>query len=187
MTYGRRRQSGTVLGAGPAPNPMTTETTSPVPPHVEEAVATIAALHAAHHREDRALQKAVSIATSGIAQPATLVIISVAIASWVTLNLALPEFGRSAIESRSFAHRWAAQFAPSASGEGVTGAASTLLRIARTSRRSHAGDNRDSACYPRPAIRPAPASHGAGLVLSRTALTHRAPARFRRARGSFGG
>jgi hypothetical protein len=39
---------------------MTTETTSPVPPHVEEAVATIAALHAAHHREARGLQKAVS-------------------------------------------------------------------------------------------------------------------------------
>jgi uncharacterized membrane protein len=46
---------------------MTTETTSPVPHHVEEAVATIAALHAAHHREAQALQKAVSRATSGIA------------------------------------------------------------------------------------------------------------------------
>ena len=29
-------------------NPMTTETTSPMPPHVEEAVATTAGLHAAH-------------------------------------------------------------------------------------------------------------------------------------------
>jgi hypothetical protein len=48
---------------------MTTETTSPVPPHVEEAVATIAALHAAHHREARGLQKAVSRATSGIDSP----------------------------------------------------------------------------------------------------------------------
>jgi uncharacterized membrane protein len=81
---------------------MTTETTSPVPHHVEEAVATIAALHAAHHREARALQKAVSRATSGIAQPATLILTSFAIASWVTLNLALPEFGRTALDPFPF-------------------------------------------------------------------------------------
>jgi uncharacterized membrane protein len=81
---------------------MTTETTSPVPHHVEEAVATIAALHAAHHREARALQKAVSRATSGIAQPTTLIIITITIASWVTLNLALPEFGHPALDPFPF-------------------------------------------------------------------------------------
>ena len=79
---------------------MTTEKTPPVPHHVEETVATIAALHAAHYREARALQKAVSRATQrGFAQPATLVIlITVAIAGWVTLNLVLPEFGRAALD-----------------------------------------------------------------------------------------
>jgi hypothetical protein len=51
-----------------------------VPHHVEDAVATIAALHAAHHREARALQKAISRATSGIAQPGTLILITLAIA-----------------------------------------------------------------------------------------------------------
>jgi dihydroorotase-like cyclic amidohydrolase len=66
-----------------------------VPHHVEDAVATIAALHAAHHREARALQKAISRATSGIAQPGTLILITLAIAIWVTFNLALPEFGRT--------------------------------------------------------------------------------------------
>jgi uncharacterized membrane protein len=81
---------------------MTTETTSPVPPHVEEAVATIAALHAAHHREARGLQKAVSRATSGIAQPATLILTTVAIVSWVMLNLALPTFGRGALDPFPF-------------------------------------------------------------------------------------
>src|ERR1700733_15944284 len=65
---------------------MTTEKTPSVPQHVEETVATIAALHAAHYREARALQKAVSRATSGVAQPATLILITVAIAGWVTLN-----------------------------------------------------------------------------------------------------
>ena len=36
---------------------MTIETTSPVPHHVEEAVATIALHYVAHHREACALQK----------------------------------------------------------------------------------------------------------------------------------
>jgi hypothetical protein len=52
-----------------------------------------AALHAAHHREARALQRAVSRATSGIAQPGTLILITLAIALWVTINLTLPELG----------------------------------------------------------------------------------------------
>jgi hypothetical protein len=61
----------------------------PVPPHVEETVAAIAALHAAHYREARALQKAVSRATRGIAQPAMLIVSTVAIAGWITLAEAL--------------------------------------------------------------------------------------------------
>jgi hypothetical protein len=81
---------------------MSIEKAPPVPPHVEETVAAIAALHAAHYREARALQKAVSRATRGIAQPAMLILITVAIASWVTLNLALPEFGRAALDPFPF-------------------------------------------------------------------------------------
>jgi len=81
---------------------MTIENPPPVPHHVEEAVATIAALHAAHHREARALQKAVSKATSGIAQPATLILTTIAIGSWVILNIALPRFGHAAIDPFPF-------------------------------------------------------------------------------------
>jgi uncharacterized membrane protein len=80
---------------------VTTEEAPRVPHHVEDAVATIAALHAAHHREARALQKAIS-RTSGIAQPGTLILITLAIAIWVTLNLALPEFGRAALDPFPF-------------------------------------------------------------------------------------
>ena len=69
-------------------NSMTTEQAPPLPLHVEETVATIAALHAAHYREARALQKAVSKATRGIAQPAMLIVSTVAIAGWIMLNLA---------------------------------------------------------------------------------------------------
>jgi uncharacterized membrane protein len=81
---------------------MTAEKTEPVPHHVEDTVATIAALHATHYREARALQKAVSRATSGIAQPATLILITAAIVCWATLNLALPQFGRAALDPFPF-------------------------------------------------------------------------------------
>jgi uncharacterized membrane protein len=81
---------------------MTTDETPSVPHHVEDAVATIAAIHAAHYREARALQKAVSRATSGIAQPATLILITAAIAGWLVLNHVLPEFGRAALDPFPF-------------------------------------------------------------------------------------
>jgi hypothetical protein len=56
--------------------PMTVENPQAVPPHVEDTVATIAALHAAHYREAHALQLAIAKATSGIAQPVTLIVIT---------------------------------------------------------------------------------------------------------------
>ena len=67
-----------------------------VPPLVEESVAAIAELHAAHYREAGALQKTVSGATSAVARPGTLIVITVAIAGWAALNFALPAFGRAA-------------------------------------------------------------------------------------------
>jgi hypothetical protein len=75
---------------------MTMQKAAPVPHHLEDTVATIAALHAAHDREAHALQKAVSRATGGIARPVTLILITTAIAVWVTLNLTLPELGHAA-------------------------------------------------------------------------------------------
>jgi uncharacterized membrane protein len=81
---------------------MATEKPPPVPPHVEETVATIAALHAAHYREARALQKAVSRATRGIAQPPMIIVSTVAIVGWLTLKLALPQFGRAALDPFPF-------------------------------------------------------------------------------------
>ena len=77
---------------------MPPEQAPPLPLHVEETVATIAALHAAHYREARALQKAVSRATRGIAQPAMLIVSTVAIAGWALLNLVLPRFGHTALD-----------------------------------------------------------------------------------------
>jgi uncharacterized membrane protein len=81
---------------------MPPEQAPPLPLHVEETVATIAALHAAHYREARALQKAVSRATRGIAQPAMLIVSTVAIAGWALLNLVLPRLGHTALDPFPF-------------------------------------------------------------------------------------
>jgi uncharacterized membrane protein len=70
--------------------------------HLEDTVATIAALHAAHNREAHALQKAVSRATGGIARPVTLILITIAIVGWMTLNLVSPGLGYAALDPFPF-------------------------------------------------------------------------------------
>ena len=62
-------------------------------PHVEETVAKIGELHGAHYREAGALQKLVSAATATVAQPATLAVISLAVAGWICLNVAMTAAG----------------------------------------------------------------------------------------------
>ena len=64
-----------------------------VPPHVEETVAAIAELHAAHYREAGPAQRFVSAATAAVARPATLAVITAAVAAWIVLNLALTAAG----------------------------------------------------------------------------------------------
>jgi uncharacterized membrane protein len=81
---------------------MTIPAATPVPHHLEDTVATITALHAAHDREAHALHKAVSRATGGIARPVTLILITAAIAAWVSLNLTLPIFGHVAFDPYPF-------------------------------------------------------------------------------------
>ena len=67
-----------------------------VPPHVEETVAAIAALHAAHYRQAGAQQKFVSAATAAVARPRTLGLFTIAIVGWLVLNIALMAWGRGA-------------------------------------------------------------------------------------------
>ena len=64
-----------------------------VPPHVEETVATIAELHAAHYREAGPAQRYVSAATASVASPRTLAVITAAVAGWIILNLVLAAAG----------------------------------------------------------------------------------------------
>ena len=67
-----------------------------VPPHVEETVAAIAALHAAHYRQAGAQQKFVSAATAAVARPRTLGLVTIAIVGWLVLNITLMTSGRGA-------------------------------------------------------------------------------------------
>ena len=60
---------------------------SVLPRHVEETVAAIARLHAAHYSEAAPVQRIVSRATGYIARPRTLGVFVVAVAGWIVLNL----------------------------------------------------------------------------------------------------
>jgi uncharacterized membrane protein len=73
-----------------------------VPPHVEETVAAIAALHAAHYRQAGAQQKFVSAATAAVARPLTLGLVTIAIVGWLVLNIALMASGREALDPFPF-------------------------------------------------------------------------------------
>ena len=67
-----------------------------VPPHVEQTVAAIAELHAAHYRDAGLLQKFVSAATAAVARPRTLGFITIVILGWLVLNIALTTSGLGA-------------------------------------------------------------------------------------------
>jgi uncharacterized membrane protein len=74
----------------------------PVPPHVEESVAALAELHAAHYREAPAVQRFVTAATVMIARPRTLAVLAVAAAAWLALNIGLEASGRAAPDPYPF-------------------------------------------------------------------------------------
>jgi hypothetical protein len=73
-----------------------------VPPHVEQTVAAIAELHAAHYRQAGALQKIVSAGTAAVARPRTLGLFTVAIVGWLVLNIALTAAGGPLSVSAAF-------------------------------------------------------------------------------------
>ena len=58
-----------------------------LPQHVEETVAAIAKLHAAHYSEAAPVQRIVGWATGSIARPRTLGVFLVAVLGWLALNL----------------------------------------------------------------------------------------------------
>ena len=84
---------------------MTLQKPDALPPHVEEAVQSIALLHNAHHRNASRLEKLVDFASAQVSRPACLVILASATLLWVAANLVLPAFGVAPFDPPPFA--WA--------------------------------------------------------------------------------
>jgi uncharacterized membrane protein len=77
----------------------------PLPPHIEEAVQSIAMLHNAHHKNASRLARLVDFASSQVSRPACLVLIGAATLLWVAANLALIASGLAPFDPPPFA--WA--------------------------------------------------------------------------------
>ena len=65
-----------------------------LPPHIEDSVAAIARLHAEHYEDASPLQKAVERWTAKAARPEFLALLTLTIAGWIALNLAMLAGGR---------------------------------------------------------------------------------------------
>jgi uncharacterized membrane protein len=76
-----------------------------LPPHVEEAVQSIALLHKAHHKDASALARLVDFASAQVSRPACLVVIAAATLVWVVANLVLTNQGLAPFDPPPFA--WA--------------------------------------------------------------------------------
>jgi uncharacterized membrane protein len=86
---------------GPAPDDRTPQL-PPLPSHVEESLAAIAAMHAAHHEKASALDRAIDRMAAFFARPRFLVYIAGFIALWVTVNLATGVRGGAAFDAAPF-------------------------------------------------------------------------------------
>ncbi len=76
-----------------------------LPPHIEEAVQSIALLHNAHHRNASRLEMLVDFASAQVSRPACLVLLGCATLAWVAANLVLEHFGFAPFDPPPFA--WA--------------------------------------------------------------------------------
>lgn len=66
---------------------------SDLPPHIEGSVQAIAQLHAEHHQQASAIERAIDRATATLARPASLGILSLIVCLWVGVSLMLPRMG----------------------------------------------------------------------------------------------
>ena len=66
-----------------------------LPAHIEQTVAAIARLHAAHERDATALQRFVSRMSLALGRPQALWILALLIVAWIMLNLISSHFGWS--------------------------------------------------------------------------------------------
>jgi uncharacterized membrane protein len=73
-----------------------------LPPHIEEAVRSIARLHAAHHNRTTSLQRTLTKLASLLARPWLLGVLTLLAIGWVALNLLGARFGFSVLDPPPF-------------------------------------------------------------------------------------
>jgi uncharacterized membrane protein len=78
--------------------------TPPLPAHIEATVTAIAEVHAQHYRKAGIIRRVVTAATSRLAQPMTLLVLTVAVGGWIALNLVLPAAGLAAPDPPPFGY-----------------------------------------------------------------------------------
>jgi uncharacterized membrane protein len=74
-----------------------------LPPHIEEAVQAIARLHADHHKTATAIQRSLGRATSLVAEPWFVGLLTAGIAGWMAFNLLAVHLGYRAVDEPPFA------------------------------------------------------------------------------------
>ena len=79
-----------------------TDRTPILPAHIEETVQAIARLHADHYLHAKPLQKIVDRLTARAGRPEFVGILTVIVAGWIGLNLALMAFGRKPFDEPPF-------------------------------------------------------------------------------------
>jgi uncharacterized membrane protein len=83
--------------------PQGNNSREPLPIHIEEAVRSIAELHADHHRTSTSTQRLIDRATAFTASPRFVIGLSFVAVGWIGFNLCLPTFGIRPIDPPPFA------------------------------------------------------------------------------------
>jgi len=73
-----------------------------LPEHIQQAVSSIARLHAAHYEGATPLQRAFRRSTSLLAQPVLIAAVTVGIAAWITYNVLAPILGYAVFDPPPF-------------------------------------------------------------------------------------
>ncbi|MCJ2049819.1 hypothetical protein [Methylobacterium sp. J-070] len=74
-----------------------------LPADIEDTVRAIADLHWKHHRKATPVQRTVARMTSAIGRPRVVGLLTLAIFSWVSLNIILPALGHAGLDPPPFA------------------------------------------------------------------------------------
>jgi uncharacterized membrane protein len=96
-----RRGDG-VEDAEMTPDEKPAEQLSNVPAHVEDTVQAVARFHASHQAEATPWQRLIERITRRAGRPAFIAVLTLFVAGWIVLNLALAALGRAPIDEPPF-------------------------------------------------------------------------------------